>query len=38
MNLFKMKPDLGMGDQYIYNVKTPVNSDEVVSKGYVDKQ
>ena len=27
-----------MGNNYIYNVKTPVNNDQVVNKSYVDSK
>ena len=34
--MFPMKTYLDMGKQFIYNVKTPINSDQGVDKSYVD--
>ena len=31
-----METYLDMGNNYIYNVKTPINNDEAVNKGYVE--
>ena len=31
-----MKTDLDMGDNFIYNVKTPTSNDQVSNKSYVD--
>ena len=35
-SVFPMEMCLDMGNQFIYNVKTPVNIDQGVNKGYVD--
>ena len=31
-----METHLDMGNNYIYNVKSPINNDQATSKGYVD--
>lgn len=33
-----MKTYLDMGNNYIYNLKNPVNNDQGANKGYVDIQ
>lgn len=33
-----MKIHLDMGDNFIYNVKTPTNNDQAANKSYVDKE
>ena len=35
---FPMKTHLDMGNNPIYNVKTPSNNDQGANKGYVDTQ
>lgn len=33
---FPMKTYLDMGDNFIYNVKTPINIHQTTNKGYID--
>lgn len=35
--LFPMETHLDMGNNFIYNVKTPVNNDHGANKSYVDQ-
>ena len=36
-SVFPMETHLNMGNNYIYNVKTPVNNDQGANKSYVDQ-
>ena len=35
-SVFPMETYLDMGNQFIYNVKTPINIDQGVNKSYAD--
>lgn len=37
-SVFPMENHLDMGNQFIYNVKTPVNNDQGATKSYVDQK
>ena len=37
-SVFPMETHLDMGNNYIYNVKTPVNNDQGANKSYVDQK
>lgn len=36
-SVFPMQTHLDMGNNYIYNVQTPINNDQGANKSYVDQ-